>query len=260
PQDSGLVVTVEEAPYPLPVGTANAAVCRIDNKIFVIGGFNYGIMPNMYRLNAGTWQQMPSMETPVGGPASTTVMSPDGYQQALLLGGVGPDGDQALGYLVDGEGVVSTFEHSMPSPRSFFSLVFDGYDLVAAGGSIGDISGRVRMDSVMVFELHGRNNAASPERQAGLPEAVQVRAFPNPSNSMTRITVDRGLLNGPLRLSLYNLLGQEVTSWALPPGRGAVTVTWDGTASGKPVGAGVYFLRSQLGDQHIGVTKIHRLP
>jgi hypothetical protein len=259
-QEDGLVATVEDLPQALPVATSDAVVTLIEDHIFVIGGFNFGMLANIYRFSGSEWELLNTMEVPVGGMGYTTIEAPDGYEQALLLGGIGPDGDRSMGLTVDAEGGTELFNDPLPAPRSLFPIAFDGYDIVIAGGSIEDVGGRVRMNSVMVLEMYERSNAAAPDPGPALPELVQVEAYPNPSNSMTKITVNRGSVLDEVSLQLYNVLGRRVAHWSLPRGQGAVTVLWDGMVNGSPAGAGVYFLQSKVGSTTSDVIKIHRLP
>ncbi|MFC1683083.1 C1 family peptidase [Candidatus Zixiibacteriota bacterium] len=73
--------------------------------------------------------------------------------------------------------------------------------------------------------------------------------YPNPFNPETTIRYALAQ-DGPVRLSIYNVLGQEIVSLVdghRPAGRH--TVVWDGVdAGGRDVSSGLYFYRLQAGD------------
>jgi hypothetical protein len=73
--------------------------------------------------------------------------------------------------------------------------------------------------------------------------------FPNPFNPGTwiRFVAPRGI--SPVRLTMFNLLGQEVCRLYEGPGTGAPQVVyWNGTAAnGIPAASGVYIYRLQAG-------------
>lgn len=75
--------------------------------------------------------------------------------------------------------------------------------------------------------------------------AWQREPWPNPFNPAVKadIVMRRA---GPLRVGVYDLAGRELATLAsgnFPAG--VVAVHWDGIASGRPVGAGVYLLRAE---------------
>ena len=78
-----------------------------------------------------------------------------------------------------------------------------------------------------------------------LPEQFSLdQNYPNPFNPTT--TIGFALpVEQPVRLLVFNILGQQVRSFDLglmPAGRGSVI--WDGrNANGAPVGSGIYFYR-----------------
>ena len=83
-----------------------------------------------------------------------------------------------------------------------------------------------------------------------LPEDYALRQnYPNPFNPRTSIgyTLAR---EGQVRLSVYNVLGQEIVTLAAGPQvAGGHVVTWDGRdAGGRSVASGLYFCRLQAGD------------
>ena len=79
---------------------------------------------------------------------------------------------------------------------------------------------------------------------------------PNPFNAGTRIEYSLPQA-GPVRLEIFNLMGQRVTSLideTVPAGKH--TVRWEGRdAHGQPVGSGVYFYRLQT-ERHTSMRKM----
>lgn len=86
-----------------------------------------------------------------------------------------------------------------------------------------------------------------------LPESITLaQNYPNPFNPETviRYTIARGLGQAPVRLEVYNLLGQKINTLvqqAQPAG--SYTVTWNGRSErGNPVPSGVYIYRLTAGN------------
>lgn len=107
------------------------------------------------------------------------------------------------------------------------------------------------LENVILSDVEGRPvpTAVTEEELAGLPDAYSLsQNYPNPLNPETVIRY--GLPAGAdLRLTVYNLLGQEVT--VLREGReeaGFHRVVWDGKdGRGRAVASGVYFYRLSAG-------------
>ncbi len=74
--------------------------------------------------------------------------------------------------------------------------------------------------------------------------------YPNPFNATTTISYTLPQA-APVKLVIYNLLGQTVTSWrAERQSAGTHTVTWNGTnQSGRSVATGIYLYRLESGDR-----------
>ncbi|MEW6051032.1 MAG: T9SS type A sorting domain-containing protein [Candidatus Zixiibacteriota bacterium] len=82
-----------------------------------------------------------------------------------------------------------------------------------------------------------------------LPEGFDLtQNYPNPFNATTRIEFSVGFRTN-VRLTLYNILGQEVRTWLIPRAtEGSSSIDWDGTdATGRPVATGVYLYRIEAG-------------
>ena len=88
--------------------------------------------------------------------------------------------------------------------------------------------------------------------QEGIPDSASLEPnYPNPFNATTAIVYSLpniGAQPAPVRLTVYNILGQEIkslTNEKQQPGRH--TVYWDGTDDySRPVASGVYFYRLEV--------------
>lgn len=97
-------------------------------------------------------------------------------------------------------------------------------------------------------------NTPQPKQNPQEPQSaemteLQLHAYPNPFNSLSTITF-RLDDPGTARLSVFNLLGQEVRTlvddWQLA---GQYKVHWDGRNNwGEFVSSGVYIIKMQLVD------------
>ena len=88
--------------------------------------------------------------------------------------------------------------------------------------------------------------------EAATPTTFALGAnYPNPFNPATTIplAVPAGAKN--VDLTIYNVLGQPMRQvWTGPLPAGEHRLTWDGRdAQGRPVAAGVYVYRLQVGEQ-----------
>jgi len=74
--------------------------------------------------------------------------------------------------------------------------------------------------------------------------------YPNPFNSQTRLSYEIPE-NGPVKLSICNMLGQEIRVLIdAPTSAGEYSVLWDGRDQwGKDVVSGIYFARLQINQQ-----------
>lgn len=104
---------------------------------------------------------------------------------------------------------------------------------------------------VRAQDIHENFSAKSNEVAASRPlVSFLAQNAPNPFNPSTRVRFTL-VSEGPVRLAVYNTLGQEVrllVDEALPAG--VHHVVWDGRdASGNPVGSGVYVALLRTGDR-----------
>jgi hypothetical protein len=88
------------------------------------------------------------------------------------------------------------------------------------------------------------------------PTLLLSRAAPNPFGDRTTISYQLAAA-APVRLSLYNVMGQQVAVLASGPQRaGGHQATWDGRdRAGRPMPNGVYFIRLEAAGQGTVVQK-----
>jgi len=84
-----------------------------------------------------------------------------------------------------------------------------------------------------------------------IPEKFNIsRPYPNPFNTTVRFDLTR-VRHYPVKMDIYNLLGQKIFSQALEPDFGP-SVRWNGTdKTGRAVGSGIYFMRFSAGETTI---------
>ena len=120
-------------------------------------------------------------------------------------------------------------------------------DLVVLGTSpASDLGG------VSVFINQGTSATAVADATAATPTAFALGAnYPNPFNPATTIPLAVPAGAKDVDLTIYNVLGQPLRRvWTGPLPAGEHRLTWDGRdAQGRPVAAGVYVYRLQVGEQ-----------
>lgn len=109
--------------------------------------------------------------------------------------------------------------------------------------------------SVPVTMRVGQTPVEGDETAAGLPHPGLSVNYPNPFNAGTRIAYQVGSRSygrdvQPVRLIIYNLLGQRVRKLVdEKQGPGSYSVWWDGRdAGGVELASGVYMCRLEVGD------------
>jgi len=128
----------------------------------------------------------------------------------------------------------SDFCRNIVTEPGSFCLIGHSYSFTSGGSDI------------YVVKADGEHMTPVEEiNQSELPESfVLAQNYPNPFNMSTTIefTLPR---SSPIRLTIYNVLGQAVALWEIshaPAGTGFII--WDGhDPSGSPVSSGVYFYR-----------------
>jgi hypothetical protein len=104
----------------------------------------------------------------------------------------------------------------------------------------------------MIYHLRFRpDKPLDITETANLPAFFSVsELFPNPFNPDVSLKISNP--DGrPLRLTIYNLVGQEITAKSLS-GRGERIVKWDGVDRyGRDVASGIYFFRVESGNRTI---------
>ncbi len=141
-------------------------------------------------------------------------------------------------YDADGESLVNTFSRDESSSHHLFRVTFHAHDdgtyyIAASGESFewGD------------YELTVKDMGSAKLVVADGPPGLAPNA-PNPFNANTVIPY-RLDAPGPVRLEIYNLLGQRIRALVDEvQAAGAYRVHWDARdAAGRRVSSGVYFLR-----------------
>lgn len=105
--------------------------------------------------------------------------------------------------------------------------------------------------SLIILENSIATDIETPMQTDMIPETYALHQnYPNPFNPKTRIKYDM-TRRGHVRLTVYNILGQEVISLVDEiKSAGSHRVDWNGTdADGNPVAGGVYFYRITSDDQ-----------
>jgi hypothetical protein len=131
-------------------------------------------------------------------------------------------------------------------------LVYDiGRERVAAGeGAILNITAsgaKVELVSVEAATFDGEALKANLG-QITPSEFALHQNYPNPFNPSTSFTVDFPVKSG-YTLTVYNIAGQVVRSFAGNAPAGTLRITWDGRSeSGAQVASGVYFYKLQAGE------------
>ena len=134
---------------------------------------------------------------------------------------------------------------SRPGPGCIATVRFERLGVAA-----GDIQGikleKVQLNEGAISVVLG----ASGQEASGVPTAYRLfQNFPNPFNPITELRYQLPEAS-EVRLSVYNLLGQEVQR--LVDGKmaaGVHSAQWDGRDdSGRPLASGVYLCRFRAGD------------
>ena len=210
---------------------------------------------DIYRFDTESNARMSSFaELPGEGSAFGIRLLPPGDGSGGLLVADGEDIKR-----LDAEGkVVQAYDDQ--GQDSWFAINLDpnGTSFWATDGESDQVyrydiaSGRIEQtftagpgETVFGVCLKGELTAAVSHAQTALPTAYSVgQNHPNPFNPSTAITY-RMPASGPVRLEVYNLLGQKIDTLVNAQQKsGTYTVRWKGTdAHGRDVGSGVYIYR-----------------
>lgn len=136
-----------------------------------------------------------------------------------------------------------------------YQVVYFGFrfDAIEEGAPVGirkhEMMGRI-LDWMGITKVDGEEDGE--ELVLGEPPRLLGRSRPNPFSDLATIhylVPGRASEPVPVRLSVYNILGQQVRTLVdatQVPGEHAVT--WDGrSAAGTEAGSGIYFLRLEAG-------------
>ncbi len=254
----GTPVRTEEFGLLLPEPASHHSISIMSGKLYFMGGFDIGPRDAIYCYDDG-WNYTGELDTPRGGMASTLL-----EDFVFLQGGVVPDpGDESeSGLLIDSMGETLIFPNDLEYGRAYHSIgTYELSDtltrIVVVGGSFSYDNNRVMVNEVWYIDV--TDYYVATETLPPLPQPFHATAYPNPANGMVRISVDVSGSND-LNVTLYNLLGRQVTSWQIDHSSSpTVTLFWDGTINGTPAPAGSYFLRVLYGAEE-QTLKIVRLP
>jgi hypothetical protein len=133
-------------------------------------------------------------------------------------------------------------------------LVYNIQDRAKVAAGTGDIlnvstlgAGTVELVSVEAASFMGGNLDATVAAKIIPTEFALKQNFPNPFNPSTSMALDLPEASD-YKLSIYNIAGQLVKTYAGHSEAGTLTITWDGTSNvGGKVASGVYFYRAEAG-------------
>jgi flagellar hook assembly protein FlgD len=113
--------------------------------------------------------------------------------------------------------------------------------------------GEIQIVGAVMSDLTATNVPVSGFGRVALPQQFTLgQNYPNPFNPQTKIefAIDQSAANQPVRLEVFNILGERVTTLLDEPmSAGLHTVTWHGRdESGHEVASGVYFYRLRVGE------------
>ncbi len=138
------------------------------------------------------------------------------------------------------------FENNLPVVREIGGR--SGNSLSRSGKFIATSSG----ESVFLYELIDEVFTDVDDEPENLPsvESILSQNWPNPFNPQTTIPYSLPL-TGSVRLTVFNILGQEVTTLVdQTQAAGNYTVQWNGRdQTGMPVASGLYLYRLELPDR-----------
>jgi len=141
--------------------------------------------------------------------------------------------------LTDGAG--SYFIDALPAETVTLTADLMGYD--GAGQSVSIAPSQYSLSQDFSLGI-----TTSVSLRGGVPQAYALgQNYPNPFNPSTRISFSLAQA-GTVRLTVFNLLGQEVTTLVNGAmGQGSHETVWDGRdAAGRVLSSGVYFYRIEV--------------
>jgi len=113
----------------------------------------------------------------------------------------------------------------------------------AARETLAQLADMYPQSSVALLAQAQLHSAPAPAAVVTLPAEVHLRNYPNPFNPRTTIVFALPEPSTSVRISIFNVRGQQVQQFAARPYRaGTHTVVWNGrNISGVPVSSGVYY-------------------
>jgi hypothetical protein len=178
-------------------------------------------------------------------PNTFEVILTDSAKWSYLSGGIGPP-SVGTGSLGDAGTFVGTGPYNFASDGDTVQLAFA---FVGSEGGLGILLQNA-VTAQARYDLINAGTAVQDEGQVLPTDFVLLKNIPNPFNPETKIQFS---LSRPARarLSIYNLLGQQVALvFDAPASAGHYEVLWDGKdKNGRSVASGVYFYRLEVADQ-----------
>ncbi len=222
---------------------ANLAAASFAGDLYVIGGMYFGPLNLVDVLGEdGQWRRLPGLHTPRAFAAAVT--TPEGL---YVLGGEGFSGPlrsvERLPAAV--EGGPFYYADSLQDARAEAVAGYVQGTLVAAGGR-----GATRV-LTSVEQLLPPSTAVRGFEQTRRPGAFELSGpYPNPFSRATQISV---VLHQPVaravKIAVFDCVGRLVRHLDVHQTRKAAWATWNGHDDrGRPVPAGIYLLRAQVGE------------
>ena len=166
---------------------------------------------------------------------------------AYRLFDVSPDGEWLLLGSVDNSLLAALHIES----GELFDIMPNGLIAINNGsfspdGSLLCVNAKTSRHPESTWEMHliqlSLESLATDESEKGIPQPFSIRGpFPNPFNASTRIDYTTET-DGPVRMDIYNVLGQKVAAIVDEPLQaGAHSTVWDGRdENGRHLSSGVY--------------------
>ncbi|MBL7074559.1 hypothetical protein ISS37_04890 [candidate division KSB1 bacterium] len=233
----------------LSLSRVGLAATTWNNRIYAIGGVFFGPLSLVeeYWAYQHYWTTIDSLGVPRGWLAAATI-----GDTIYAIGGF--DGNNSLAvvecYLPSADS--SWFQiDPMQMPRDALAAVSFNGKIYAFGGSYRQDSQVVEvLEVVEVYEPGLAVIGSVDDNQPTLIGFQLSQNYPNPFNTSTiiRFGVPAGA-TGRIRLTIYNIRGQEITRLVNAPlAQGNYSAVWDGQdEQGNPVSGGLYFYVLECG-------------
>jgi hypothetical protein len=179
----------------------------------------------------------------------------DNDEKTLLIGLVPMAFDPSKARMASGKGPIAELVFEVPDP-TMTEFTIDTDETESPRHRLMWVYSEVAEDgsrSVHAAYPDFKPMTVQVEAAGGSPVSVPTsyslsQNYPNPFNAGTVINFDL-VEHSAVRLSIYNVLGQEVWSYNEDLPAGPQSVRWDGThQNGEAAASGIYFYRIQAND------------